>query len=98
MRGPRALPPTVRCLASAVSGSKPPFLARQFLIDFHSIAVANKKFRMSSFAARLSARAWERRWGWPMRGGASRQGMILSRGHGTVVVERPWRFRSITRQ
>ena len=40
MRGPRALPPTVRCLASAVSGSKPPFLARQLLIDFHSVATA----------------------------------------------------------
>jgi len=27
------------------------FLARQFLIDFHGAAVANKKFTMSSFAA-----------------------------------------------
>jgi hypothetical protein len=53
MRGQLAWPPIVRCRASAVSGSKPPFLARQFLIDFHSVAVANKKFRKSSFAAPL---------------------------------------------
>jgi hypothetical protein len=45
----------VRYRASAISGSKPPFLARQFLIDFHSVAVANKKFPMSSFAAGVLA-------------------------------------------
>jgi transposase InsO family protein len=41
--------------------SKPRFLARQFLVDFHSVAVANKKFTMSSFAAGSIAKRWGRK-------------------------------------
>ena len=40
--------PIARCRANAVSGSK---LQSQFLFDFTGGAIANKKWKMSSFAA-----------------------------------------------
>jgi transposase InsO family protein len=79
------------------SASQPSRIANSSMISALTL-LRTPLCERSAHTAGLSARAWERRWGWPMRCGASRQGMILSRGHGTVVVERPWRFRSITRQ
>src|ERR1019366_8569839 len=51
MHGQLAWPPTARCLASAVSGSKHHFLKDKFHCDFRGGAIANKKLLMSSFAA-----------------------------------------------
>jgi len=49
--GQHAWPPTARCLACAVPYSEHHFLKGRFHCNSHGSAVANKKFRMSSFAA-----------------------------------------------